>query len=423
MAELNLGMEGSGTPEDWIQLEFEARLLFTPSTPVDERDLFAGREDERMQLLEAVAERGRHAVVYGERGVGKTSLAKVFYLWLSSATRRVHKIRVQCDPTDDFTSIWRKVFAEMGVEATREGQNEVVSLSEFYADRILPNDVKRELSRFSPNDVPIIVIDEFDKSRDLRVAELMANTIKSLSDDGVNVTVIIIGVSESVDDLIGEHESIKRCISQIRMPRMSNPELYELLDKRLPRLRMKITEDAKSTIVVLSRGLPAYAHALAQFSATNAIREHRLIIREHHVERAIADLLNQTDQSCKSDYQVAIHSNQRENLYRHVLLACALAKADDEGYFLPVAVCDPLSKILGKRVEIATFKQHLNKFAGVDRGGVLVRKGKERAFRFRFSDPMMQPYVIMSGIRDGLVNESARSILAFPRQLRLSSEF
>jgi Cdc6-like AAA superfamily ATPase len=423
VSELNLGIESSGIPEDWIQLEFEARQLFTPSTPVDERDLFAGRQDQRMQLLEAVAERGRHAVVYGERGVGKTSLAKVFYLWLSGATRRVYKIRVQCDPTDDFTSIWRKIFRELRVDALRNGQSELVSLDEFYSDRILPHDVKRELSSFSLNDIPIIVIDEFDKVRDLKIAELTANTIKALSDDGVNVTVIIIGASGSVDDLIGEHESIKRCISQIKMPRMSNPELGEILEKRLPRLRMKITDDAKTTIVVLSRGLPAYTHALAQFAATNAIREHRLVIREQHVEKAISDLLSQTDQSCKSDYQVAVHSNQSDNLYRHVLLACALAKADDEGYFLPVAVCDPLSRILGRRVEISTFQQHLNKFASGERGRVLYRKGKQRAFRFRFSDPMMQPYVIMSGIRDGLINESARAILSFPRQLRLSTEF
>ena len=68
----------------------------------------------------------------------------------------------------------------------------------------------------------------------------------------------------------------------------------------------------------------------------------------------------------------------------------------------PLAVCKPLTKILGrpKEVEIAAFQQHLKNFITDEGGKVLIRKGRERAYRFRFNDPMMQPYVIMKGIRD-----------------------
>jgi hypothetical protein len=37
---------------------------------------------------------------------------------------------------------------------------------------------------------------------------------------------------------------------------------------------------------------------------------------------------------------------------------------------------------------------------------VLIRRGKERAYKFRFRDPMMQPYVIMRGIDEGIIPKS-----------------
>ncbi len=68
--------------EDWIALRFEAGQTFTPSTPIAVAELFSGRKKEVGQLIEAIAERGRHAIVYGERGVGKTSLSQVVPLML-----------------------------------------------------------------------------------------------------------------------------------------------------------------------------------------------------------------------------------------------------------------------------------------------------------------------------------------------------
>jgi DNA-binding NtrC family response regulator len=50
----------------------EAGTVFTPSAPINDKALFAGRIDQVRQVMDAVSQRGRHAVIYGERGVGKT---------------------------------------------------------------------------------------------------------------------------------------------------------------------------------------------------------------------------------------------------------------------------------------------------------------------------------------------------------------
>ncbi len=97
---------------------------------------------------------------------------------------------------------------------------------------ILRRNVRRELEAvFKSSDIPILIIDEYDKLGERKKTnELMANTIKSLSDYGVNVTVILVGVADNINDLMGEHASFGRCVEQIPMPRMNTSERKEILE-------------------------------------------------------------------------------------------------------------------------------------------------------------------------------------------------
>lgn len=413
---------GPKTSDDWNALLFEATQLFTPSTPIDENALFAGRGEQIRKMLDASMERGKHVILFGERGVGKTSLAKVFHSLFPSTLRNIFAIREQADPSDNFTSIWRKVFKDIHVRATRDGKSDLIPVSEFHGDEIAPDDVRRELEGlFKTSDIPILIIDEYDKLGDReKTNELMANTIKSLSDYGVNATVMLVGVADNINDLMGQHASLGRCVEQIPMPRMNITERKEILDKIIPRLGMKLHPDALWKIVHLSRGLPSYVHSLGLYSAESAIQRRSLLITEEDVDRAIKRVLERSQESIKDEYAKAVHSNRSDNLYKEVLLACALADTDSEGRgtFAPLAVCKPLTNILqrDKPVRIDAFQQHLKKFITEERGNILMRRGHERAFRFRFREPMMQPFVIMQGIEQGLVDPSAIDVLSFPAQ-------
>src|SRR6266446_7840117 len=238
--------------EDWIALRFEAGQTFTPSTPIAVAELFSGRKKEVGQLIEAIAERGRHAIVYGERGVGKTSLSQVVPLMLPRSIRRIHHIRRAADPSDNFTSIWRKVLRD--IRLVTEGDGASVNVADLYAGRpITPDDVVRELSAFNQNDIPIIDVDEFNEVADEATPKLMANTIKGLSDEGVNATLIVVGMADNVDELIAGHESINRCCEEVLMPRMKHEELHEVIESRVARLGMQIEGNAKWKITNLSK--------------------------------------------------------------------------------------------------------------------------------------------------------------------------
>jgi hypothetical protein len=54
-------------------------------------------------------------------------------------------------------------------------------------------------------------------------------------------------------------------------------------------------------------------------------------------------------------------------------------------------------------MEIPSFAMHLNAFSSASRGPVLKKDGVLRKFRYRFTNPLLQPYVLMRGIKDGLI--------------------
>ena len=297
------------------------------------------------------------------------------------------------------------------------GEDRIATVNETYSGAIEPDDVLREMKNFLASDIPIFVIDEFNEIADNgRTAGLLANTIKALSDDGVAATIVVVGVGDSVTQLFEEHGSIERCTEEVLMPRMSRDELGEIIDKRLPQLGMTIEPDARWKIVILSRGLPAYVHRLGKHSATRAVSNLRRRITEEDVDASIQDVLLGSLESLRSAYDKAKFSNQPGNLMKEVLLACALVPADDAGYFVPAAVLDPLEKILGRAMSIAQYRNHLAEFATDSRGNILQRVGQPRAYRYRFRDPAMLPYVLMKGIADGMVSEEAKALLRFPAQ-------
>lgn len=399
---------------------FEVGELFTPSTPVTVAELFAGRADQLIRINDTIAERGRHALLFGERGVGKTSLVQIVPFIVPGRRDRVRYCRIQAFPKDTFHTLANRIFKRIKFRADIGDGEKEYDVSQTFSGEITPDDVVTEFENFSANDIPIIVIDEFNEIQDPETPTLVANTIKALSDAGTNATIIVVGVADNVGQLIMEHESIQRCTEQIPMPRMTKDELLDVLEPRLKQLAFTISGDAKWKIINLAKGLPAYVHGLGKHACLNALAfGARTRLEEDDVDAAIDGVIAASHQYFKDTYEAATRSNQPGNLLRHVLTACALAKTDESGFFVPTAVKEPLSAILNRSVEIANFQNHLSAFIDAKRGPILERKGEPRAYRFRFDQPAMQPYVLMRGVKDGLLDEKARQALSYPEQPEL----
>jgi Cdc6-like AAA superfamily ATPase len=378
-----------------MQRYLRSAQVFTPSAPIDSQELFAGRADQINQVMSAIVQKGQHVIVYGERGVGKTSFVTVIsQIMRSFSEQEIQSAIVNCDGTDNFASLWKKIFREFDFPVSNVNLN---------SEEIAPETI-RYLFQRNPIKT-IIVMDEFDRLEgDQTTTELLADTIKTLSDHLVDTTLILVGVAGSVNELIAEHNSIERSLVQVQMPRMSANESYELLDKRFKLLDMTAQPLIKERIVFLSQGLPSYTHLLALHSSQKAISRNSDVVESTDLEFAIKMAIEKAYQSILNAYHQAV-SSSRETIYAQVLLACALTKKDDLGFFAPPDVVAPMSTIMKKKYPTTGFSRHLNEFCDEKRSEVLCKRGVSRNYRFRFVNPMMQPYVIMHGLATGLISQ------------------
>jgi hypothetical protein len=371
---------------------------FTPGAPIASHDLFAGRSREIQKAIATVFQPGQHAIIYGERGVGKTSLANtLFDLLVVMGKFNYQRAKLNCSEGMSFEQIWKSIFKQL--KAKIDG-NEINVL-------LPPNPHCEDIREgFDVLDGPsIIILDELDRITDAAVQRALADTIKTLSDNSVDTTLIMVGVADSVDQLITEHRSIERAFRQIRLRPMSKPEVLELLGKGLARCPgLDILPSAKDRIADYSQGLPFYAHLLAREAALHAVESDRTYLVMADLDYAVKEAVDSQLESRLEDYRIAVKAPRGIN-FKPVLLACALAKKDEQGFFYASNVVEPLNLITQKDYRIPAFARHLQQFSTQARGRILMKKGR----LYRFLKPIMVPYVILRGLADGLITESQLS--------------
>ncbi len=391
-------------------LSFRAGAVFTPGAPINERELFAGRQDQVLKIIDAVSQRGCHAILYGERGVGKTSLSNMISAFLANRMAFVIS-RTNCDISDSFSSLWMKALKD--IEASRRQPQAGLSVRPpvpptplLDNETMTPDSVRRALQELSSTASLIVIFDEFDRIKNTDIITAMADTIKALSDNSVNATILIIGVAESVNELIREHQSIERALVQVPMPRMSDAEIRGIIDKGLARLTMGIDGAARDELVLFSQGVPYIAHLLCIYSCRAALAGGRKTIYSSHVEQGMRRSLDQWQQSIKALYTQAIESAQPNGIYKELLLACALAEVDDHRYFPVSALKQPLAQITGRNYEALLYGRRLKELSEPARGRVLQRVGESFRLRYRIANPILRPYIIMRGVEEGLINKT-----------------
>lgn len=383
---------------------------FSPSAPVTNKALFAGRRRQIIEAIGAVSQVGQHLALCGERGVGKTSLAALIYdFWADSFDRNSSDVaaRVNCDAMDTFGSLWAKIVEELEIQHekekipfARESSLFKRASQELIRGAARPNTVRRFLESSGKK---LIIIDEFDRIRDEDTLRLMADTIKTLSDHLVQTTLVLVGVADGVGDLIKEHASIDRALVQVLVPQMTRQELAEIILTRVKLVGMKISDEALECIVNSSQGLPNYAHLLGLHAVAEADEDQRRTVELEDARAALKIASGIAHESIRAAYYKAVAGGGRGNLYKQVLLACARAPVDELGFFTATDVHESMGRIMKKRYKIPTFVRHLNALCTEAKGSILQKSRLEPGQRFRFADPLMKPYISLLGFAEGTI--------------------
>ena len=322
----------------------------------------------------------------------------------------VFPVRTSCSSTDTFGSVWANIAELITDEHEKrdvalpsgEAWNEL--LNEIKNGNANPHTIRRFLSLLGK--MFIIVVDEFDQLGGGETIKEFASTIKGLSDYLLETTLILVGVADTVDELIEDYTSVDRALIQVRMPRMSTDELVDIITQGYNRVGLKATPTSLDMMGRLAQGLPHYAHRIGQEAGFAAVDNNKTTVGDPEVIEAVNKAIELTNETIRAAYrQATMGPHQRNSLFDKVLLACALSITDELGYFAAADVREPLFLTTKKHYGIPQFVGHLKKFCTDDRGTVLEIEGEPWSRRYRFLNPLIRPYVVLKGIQDNIISQ------------------
>lgn len=372
--------------------------VFSPTAPIEKRDLFYGRIGQFEDLYGALTQRGAHAVLYGDRGVGKTSLANMAVTIFPDVVAS----KVTCNRTEDFKALWDKAlkkirfyFNKKGLGFTAEVRQESIQLDLFLPekDSLDSTDIQHVFENLTSR--LLIIFDEFDSVTKEETKTKMADTIKALSDNVPNVTILLVGIADNVVDLLGDHPSLERCLLQIQMPRMSDNELGEIIDNGLKKLELIIDDNVKNKIIEYSSGFPHYTHAICKSAASYAISSNTNTVSIEHFTYAVKRSIQTTAQSLRSSYQKAIITSKGPSHFEEVLAACALSSLDEYDCFTNSGT---LVHFKGKKKSKSSMttkdlRYYLDALCKEEKGNILEKIGQGSNIRYKFRNPIMRAFI------------------------------
>jgi hypothetical protein len=310
---------------------------------------------------------GTNIAVVGNRGIGKTSLARQIAKIAAGDNSLLDRLELAHDRPLDFLTVYLACGKTLqGIDDLLE---RLLTTSSCLGDWIydIPK-AKKEIESFSPelsakvfgvggtlggtkaaetqsspaigshaidtvftnvchaiategiaSDGVLIVIDEFDQVRD---PTGMAGLLKSLATNVPKVKFCLVGVARDIQTLMKEHESTDRLFagSIVNLPPMSDDELSEIVRIAETSIgdAIRFSEDAGRRLVRLAQGHPYMVHLVGKYALRGAFQNAAAEIAENAIDDALRSIAERgADPVLEGRYKKAVGSSaQREVVLR-----------------------------------------------------------------------------------------------------------
>ncbi len=381
------------------QARFAIMNMFTPTQPVTDRASFAGRLGMLGKLISSIEGQRSHVVLYGERGIGKTSLLHV----LTDVARESSYIvsYATCGVSSDFSETFRAVLEDVpllfhrGVAPNAGEAESGGSLAErLPAGKFGARELADLCSEIVGTRV-IIILDEYDRLTDSSFRQAVAELMKNLSDRAARVQIVIAGVAPDLQELLGYAPSIRRNIIGLPMPRLQESEIQEMIAIGEASAGVRFDPKFGHLVSLLALGSPYLARLLCHHAGIEALDQGRLTVDVSHLRGALDTVITETE-GRMSPRTVSDMQRFRSGSYPQLFTAIGEASRSADGWFTIDEVAALLPDSAGGAAHVQSELQSLGSMLGLE---TEVEDGEQR---FRFRDDSLPIYLWLLIARDRL---------------------
>jgi Cdc6-like AAA superfamily ATPase len=396
-----------GEASRFTKARLTLRDVFTPAQPVTERSKFAGRLAVLARLIEILEDQRSHVVIYGERGIGKTSLVHI----LADIAResRYLVVYASCGAFSSFEDIFRNVLEDIpqlylrDIDPTALGEHQA-SVASRLPEGFDARQLGELLSQVTGTRV-IVILDEYDRAESDQFRQSVAELIKNLSDRAARVQLVLAGVASNLQQLVGYIPSIRRNVIGLPMPRLSSEEVRALIRIGERSAGVEFSDDAVAAIESLSNGSPYLVRLVSHHASMHALDEERMRIELADVWAALDKVVDESAGRIDPRLIAAVEpflDGPRQALTH----AAARAASTPDGWFTPEDALSLLDACPPDRMS-----KELNEMT---LAGVLERAAEGETARYRFREEPLPTYLWMRIARDhaGADRSDARAATA-----------
>lgn len=253
---------------------------FNTAMPVTDRHGLTGRNAELEKLVEAIVVQRKHAVIFGTRGSGKTSLARVFGDLADEAG--CVALYGSANGETDFEALFRSFLPELPMSAAGKEKAKALLSGPFDVPRlasVLVEDVRQR---------SILIIDEYDRVHSETARQDVAALMKLLTDLHSPVQLVLVGIAGDIDGLIAAHPSLRRHIAPQRVSPIPTPDLARLLLSCSERANLTMDLEALDMLANAAMGSPYHARLFGMQAALIPEAAGRTRITPADVEAGLA---------------------------------------------------------------------------------------------------------------------------------------
>nr|WP_319399672.1 P-loop NTPase fold protein [uncultured Carboxylicivirga sp.] len=340
---------------------------FFPGHEIDDPKWFSGRKSDIERALQAISRKGNSIIVYGDRGVGKSSFIAMIKMIAEGNTYLIHEHKLHHKYNKDFFKYQTaEVTCDSGTEnvehvlqrllTSPDGLKKIIStrvesiekqttdklglnflkllsISSGSSDKKIEKAISEQcvIETFTnvvltiQNEILkkeeelLIIIDEFDQVAD---KGKLATIMKSLSKGKVKF--LISGIATDYKELIEGHQSVNRLLYQgkIKLSPMTEKEVYTVFDlaEKNNHNLINFNTKFKDSVYQLTSGFPYLVQLCGQLAldnfAENLGYKTKGTVNTQHLNKGLEELVTYEPEMDELYYSIIGENKDREKVLK-----------------------------------------------------------------------------------------------------------